>query len=116
MTVRLATYLLEFGTRPSKQFCSQARYFDLLEQGPVRGRLAWVSLAFSRMRSAGFFFLSGGSGGGTVFISILRMISHAFAWSGRRCAVGIGGESLVWVALCRWDCWGEPRLGGAVPL
>ena len=25
-------------------------------------------------------------------------------------------ESLVWVALCRCDCWGEPGLGGAVPL
>ena len=28
----------------------------------------------------------------------------------------IGGESLVWVALCRCDWWGEPGLGEAVPL
>ena len=27
----------------------------------------------------------------------------------------IAGERLVWVALCRCDCWGEPGLGGAVP-
>ena len=33
-----------------------------------------------------------------------------------RCAVVIAGESLVWVALCRCDCWGEPGLGGAVLL
>ena len=30
--------------------------------------------------------------------------------------MGIGGESLFWVALCRGDWWGEPGLGGAVPL
>ena len=28
----------------------------------------------------------------------------------------IGGESLVWVALCRCDWRGEPGPGGAVPL
>ena len=33
-----------------------------------------------------------------------------------RCAVVIAGESLVWVAPCRCDCWGEPGLGGVVPL
>ena len=33
-----------------------------------------------------------------------------------RCAVVIAGESLVWAAPCRCDCWGEPGLGGAVPL
>ena len=38
------------------------------------------------------------------------------AWSGWRCAVVIAGDSLVWVALCRCDCWGEPGLGGAVSL
>ena len=38
------------------------------------------------------------------------------AWSGWRCAVVIGGEILVWVALCRCDWWGEPGLGGGVPL
>ena len=31
-------------------------------------------------------------------------------------AVVIGGESLAWAALCRYDWWGEPGLGGAVPL
>ena len=30
------------------------------------------------MRSEGFFFLTGGSGGGTVFVLILEMISRAF--------------------------------------
>ena len=37
-----------------------------------------------------------------------------------RRAVVIAGESVVWVAPCRCDCWGEcwgePGLGGAVPL
>ena len=33
-----------------------------------------------------------------------------------RRAVVIGGESLAWAALCRCDWWGEPGLGGAVPL
>ena len=33
-----------------------------------------------------------------------------------RRAVVIAGGSLVWVALCRCDCWGELGLGGAVPL
>ena len=96
------------------------------------------------MRSEGFLFLSGGSWGGTVFVPILEMISRAFASDrarprtfvlcpmrcalriglegGRlgealwRCAVGIGGESLLWAALCRCVCWGEPGLCGAVPL
>ena len=106
---------------------------------------------FSRMRSEGFLFLSGGSGGGTVFVPISGLFPRAFASvrersrafasvrartfvlcpmrcalriglpGGRlgealwRCAVVIGGESLVWVAPCRCDCWGEPGLGGAVP-
>ena len=89
------------------------------------------------MRSEGFLFLSGGSGGGTVFVPILGLRSRTFApfvlcpmrcalriglegghlggalW---RCAVGTGGESLVWVALCRCDCWEEFGLGGAAPL
>ena len=107
------------------------------------------------MRSEGFLFLSGGSGGGTVFVWILELMWLTFAhvrarsrcarcavplglastgvawaeqcvavprglvgraWSGRRCAVVIGAESLVWVAPCRCDWWGEPGLGGAVPL
>ena len=85
------------------------------------------------MRSEGFLFLSGGSGGGTVFVSILEMIrSRTTArpmrcalriglQGGRlggalyRCVVGIGGESVVWVALCRGDWRGERGLGGAVP-
>ena len=37
-------------------------------------------------------------------------------WSGCRNAVGIGAESVVWVALCRCDWWGGCPLGGAVPL
>ena len=129
------------------------------------------------MRSEGFLFLSGGSGGGTVFVPIFKMMSLTFArvrarprcarcavplglastgvawaelcvavpwglvgracltgvawpqlgvavpwglvgraWSGRRCAVVVGAESLVWAVLCRCDWWGEPGLGGAVPL
>ena len=38
-------------------------------------------------------------------------------WSlvGCRCAVAIGGESMVWVALCHGVRWGERGLGGAVP-
>ena len=95
---------------------------------------------FSRMRSEGFLFLSGGSGGGTVFVPISGLRPRAFASVRERpfcarCAVPLGlasrgrlgealwrravviaGESLVWVALCRCDCWGEPCLGGAVPL
>ena len=102
-----------------------------------------ILLVFSRMRSEGFLFLSGGSGGGTVFVPISglwprttaqdRARSRAFVLCPMRCAlrirleggrlgealwrravviggVVIGGESLV------WDCWGEPGLGGAVPL
>ena len=30
--------------------------------------------------------------------------------------MGIGGDSVVWVALCRGDWWGEHGLGVAVPL
>ena len=37
------------------------------------------------------------------------------AWSGWRSAVVIGGESVVWVALCSGDWRGERGLGGAVP-
>ena len=96
------------------------------------------------MRSEGFLFLSGGSGGGTVFVPISGLWPRAFASvrersrttvlcpmrcalrirleGGRlgealwRRAVVIAGESLVWVALCRCDWWAEPGLGGAVPL
>ena len=32
-----------------------------------------------------------------------------------RCAVVMGGESVVWVALCRGDWWGEHGVGVAVP-
>ena len=32
-----------------------------------------------------------------------------------RCAV-IGGEGVVWVALCRGDWWGRRGVGGAVSL
>ena len=91
------------------------------------------------MRSEGFLFLSGGSGGGTVsfrFWDCRRERLRAFAHDrvvrcavplglasrgGRlggalcRCAVVIAGKSLVWVALCRGDWWGEPGLNGAVP-
>ena len=101
------------------------------------------------MRSEGFLFLTGGSGGGTVFVSILGMRPRAFAvcpmrcaliglaWTGvawaepcvavpwglvlgvsfpMRCAVVICGESVVWVAVCRWDWQGERCVGGAVVL
>ena len=88
---------------------------------------------FSRMRSEGFLFLSGGSGGGTVFVPIsglwprpVRERPRTFVLCPMRCALRIGLEggrlggalwrcavviaqkSLVWVALCRCDCWGEP--------
>ena len=96
------------------------------------------------MRSEGFLFLSGGSGGGTVFVPIsglrprttandrkrlratvlcpMRCALRIGLEGGRlgealwRCAVVIAGESLVWVAPCGCDCWGEAGLGGAVPL
>ena len=121
------------------------------------------------MRSEGFLFLSGGSGAGTVFVPISGLWPRTTAndrersrttvlcptrcalrirldggrlgealwhravaiageslvwvapcrcdcWSGWRRAVVIAGESLVWVAPCRCDCWGESGLGGAVPL
>ena len=32
------------------------------------------------------------------------------------CAVGIGTEGVVWVALCRDDWWGGRRVGGAASL
>ena len=97
---------------------------------------------FFRMRSEGFLFLSGGSGGGTVFVPISGLWPRALA-SDRarprttvlcpmRCALRIRleggrlGEALwhravviageVWVALCRGDWWGERSLGGALPL
>ena len=98
------------------------------------------TLYFSRMRSEGLLFLSGGSGGGTVFVPISglwpwatasdrerafcarcavplglasRGVAREALW---RCAVVIAGESLVWVAPCRCDCWGGPAVGGAGPL
>ena len=83
------------------------------------------------MRSEGLLFLSGGSGGrdrvrsdfGIAFASD-RERPRAFVLCPMRCALRIGldggrlggafwrcavviaGESLVWVALCRCDCWG----------
>ena len=90
------------------------------------------------MRSDGFLLLSGGSGGGTVFVPNLEMISRAFAhvrarsFCARcavplgglvvgvscpmRCAIVIRGGIVVWVALCRWDWQGERCVGGTVPL
>ena len=38
------------------------------------------------------------------------------AWCGCRCAVVIGGESVVWVAQCRCDWRVGRRVGGAAPL
>ena len=38
------------------------------------------------------------------------------AWSGWRRVLGIGDQSVVWVALCHWDCWAGRRLGDAVSL
>ena len=32
-----------------------------------------------------------------------------------RCVIGIGGQGVVWVALCHWDWWGGRRVAGAVP-
>ena len=91
------------------------------------------------MRSEGFLFLTGGSGGGTVFVSILGMRPRAFASDrarsrtfavcpmrcalrigldgGRlggalcRSAVGIGGGLVMSDALCRWD-WPVSGLSG----
>ena len=64
------------------------------------------------MRSEGFLFLTGGSGGGTVFVPILEMISGAPAHVRARsfcarCAVPLGFACIraVW-----WEC------DGAVPL
>ena len=81
------------------------------------------------MRSEGFLFLSGGSGGGTVFVAFWGMVSQTTASVRERsratvlcpmrcalriglegvrlgealwrCAVVIAGESLVCAALCR---------------
>ena len=30
--------------------------------------------------------------------------------------IGIGGQGVVWVALCHWDWWAGRRVGGAVSL
>ena len=87
-------------------------------------------IVFSRMRSEGFLFLSGGSGGGTVFVPISGLRPRTFVLCPMRCALRIGleggrlggalwrcavviaGESPVWVAPSRCDWWGEPGLGG----
>ena len=45
-----------------------------------------------------------------------RAVVIGRGWSGWRCAVVIAGERLVWVAPCRYDRWGEPGLGGVMPL
>ena len=67
---------------------------------------------FSRMRSEGFLFLSGGSGGGTVFVPISGLRPRAFANDRERsfcarCAVplGLASRGVAWAKLC-----------GAVPL
>ena len=59
------------------------------------------------MRSEGFLFLSGGSGGGTVFVPILEMISPTFAHDRERsfcarCAVplGLASRGVAWAKLC----------------
>ena len=77
------------------------------------------------MRSEGFLFLSGGSGGGTVFVPISGLwpstTAHdrarllPFVLCPMRCALRIGLEGgRLGGAFCRCDCWGEPGLGGAV--
>ena len=38
--------------------------------------------------------------------------SYACGW---RCVIVIGGEVVVWAALCRWDWRGGRGVGGAVP-
>ena len=37
------------------------------------------------------------------------------ASGGLRCSVVIGGEAVLWVALCRCDSRGERGMGSAVP-
>ena len=101
-----------------------------------------ILVFFSECVAKGSCFCLGGSGGGAVFVPISELWPRAFAsvrerrarsfcarcavplglasrevgealW---RCAVVIGGESVVWVALCRCDWRGERGLGGVVPL
>ena len=50
------------------------------------------------------------AGESLVWVALCRCES-----GGRRASVS-GGQSLVWAALCRCDCWGELGLGGRVPL
>ena len=75
------------------------------------------------MRSEGFLFLSGGSGGGTVFISFFGMVPRAFAHVRARsrtfahvrersfcarCAVplGLASKGVAWAELCGAVPWG----------
>ena len=58
------------------------------------------------MRSEGFLFLTGGFGGGTVFVPILEMISRAFVHVRARsfcarCAVPLG---LACIGAAWWQC------------
>ena len=65
------------------------------------------------MRSDGFLFLSGGSGGGTVFVLILGMRPSTFAHDRARsfcarCAVplGLAWTGVAWEELCVAVPWG----------
>ena len=84
------------------------------------------------MRSEGFLFCLGVWGQDRVHFDLGNSVANdrarprttahvrwglvGRAWSVWRRAVVIGGESLVWVVLCRCDWWGEPGLCGVVPL
>ena len=59
--------------------------------------------------------------GGAVSSGLLGKAScgwrcHWDSGPGWRCVVVIGGQGVVWVALCRCDWWGGRRVGGAVSL